>query len=63
MKKETKMKKMEIPNITAVLNSLRRMSADELLVVIEAANFELAQAIDDERAKQGYRDMLAEQGV
>ena len=63
MKKETKMKKIEIPSITAVLNSIRRMPADELLLVIEAANFELAQAIDDERAKRDYRDMLAEQGV
>ena len=60
MKKETKMKKIEIPSITAVLNSIRRMPADELLLVIEAANFELAQAI--EVASEGrYMSVLEEE--
>ena len=55
------MNSIKTPDITAVLNSIRRMSVEDLALVIEAANYELAQAIDEEQAMNDYDEMLARQ--
>lgn len=57
MNKETRM------NYRELLEMLQSMSADELALVIEAANYELAQLVDEEQDKQEHDDMLAAQGA
>lgn len=45
----------------AIIDNLRRMTADDLIRIIDAANYELALMLDEERAKQDFDDLLAQQ--
>ena len=45
----------------AIIDNLRQMTADDLIRIIDAANYELALMLDEERAKRDYDDLLARQ--
>jgi len=59
MKKETDM--IMTLRTNAIIDNLRRMTADDLIRIIDAANYELALMLDEERAKQDFDDLLAQQ--
>ena len=54
------MNKIMTLRTNAIIDDLRRMTADDLIRLIDAANYELALMLDEERAKQDYDDLLAE---